>query len=177
MENVSRAHGCTELIVEVPEWREDLIQCVTSCGYEDKGGYISADGNLIKPTMILQFKKFLRKETEYPSSSILGESISPVAGLSTSLEEVSISDADTKSGVVEDCPQELLMEGIDELEISDLIRMATTGAKLCCDTDMQSANDGSSDSRPPPEMELLFQDMFRALHNEYSTDVSDLKTI
>lgn len=64
-ENIARGHGMDWLIIEVSQYREDIMDWVSECGYEDKGGHMwpsnkPCGSGLSKPCMLLEFQKDLR---------------------------------------------------------------------------------------------------------------------
>jgi hypothetical protein len=59
IESVVIGHGMPLLTVEVFQWQEKLMDWLSSCGYEEMGGYLSNDGSLLRPAMVLTYKKSL----------------------------------------------------------------------------------------------------------------------
>ena len=64
LENIVLGHNFNTIILEVSSWRTDLQEQLTSLGYKDCGGRIyDEEHSLLKPTMILEFRKDLYIES------------------------------------------------------------------------------------------------------------------
>ena len=56
---IVRSFGFTSLVIQIPQWRDDLQDWAASNGFEDCGGYEwpqETSQNLLKHTMILEYR-------------------------------------------------------------------------------------------------------------------------
>ena len=79
VEGIAIGLGVEVLIIELTQWREDLQSWASSCGYEDRGGYMLEQENLLMPTMVLEFQKNVRDldVTQQQRASLLSFNTTP----------------------------------------------------------------------------------------------------
>ena len=59
IESVVRSFGFSSLVLEIPQWREDMQDWAVLYGFEDKGGHewpVESQHMLTKHTMILEYQ-------------------------------------------------------------------------------------------------------------------------
>jgi hypothetical protein len=90
-ENIARGHGMEWLTIEVSQYRQDIMDWVSECGYEDNGGHMWPSNKpcgtgLSKPCMLLEFQKDLRIRNENDENSRMLFPISSSSNATTTTE-------------------------------------------------------------------------------------------
>lgn len=68
---IGKGHKCEDVVIEVAHWRENILDYLTRCGYEDKAGHESFDPEDTgkESTMIIEMRKSLQKSTPIPKGN------------------------------------------------------------------------------------------------------------
>lgn len=129
-ENVIKSHGLSKVVVEVLQWRQDRIDWLSLCGYDDFGGYLSDDPQLLKPTLVLQFQKIFNASAlplPHPSiQSIFDENVEQLsislegACLSTDFSHGEYEPSETMQGLMSDLFTALHKEAGEVAEHGDV---------------------------------------------------------
>ena len=62
IESTVRSFNVESIVMEVPQWREDVHEWLSRCGYVDTGGHEWPEADrhmLLKHTMVLEFQVFI----------------------------------------------------------------------------------------------------------------------
>lgn len=63
LEAVASSHGVEALCIQLTQWQEEWLDWIVTCGYEDRGGFLSDAPEYSLPTMVLQHWKNLRSKS------------------------------------------------------------------------------------------------------------------
>lgn len=156
VEIVCRSQGYTQLVYELPQWREDLHESLSRFGYTDNGGrcWPEEQSHMItKPTMILEFEKDLRipappSPPPPPCRLVQIDNISATENIEPT--SANVSDSASRSS-------ELLRE--------DLLEAVVGIDGSAVDAEEAAAASGND------IMSGLLKDLIGALHSEYDTPV------
>ena len=146
VETVCYNIGLRSCIVEAAQWRTDLEELFTSCGYEEASGHIwpeDSQHELTKPTMVLEYHKVFGAA----SSSVM-----TTAGMDSGmlLPTTEVEFVLTDEGVVGEDPAGDLVNQLTALNDLTIERTGTNDV---------ASKDGT--------MPALFESLFAALHAEY----------
>ena len=148
VETVAFNIGLRSCIIEAAQWRVDLEQLLTECGYMELSGHIWPEAQqhlLTKPTMILEYHKVF--DTSNSSSgnnnSSMGSMLMPMCSVE---EEVKVPEM--QSGTTESAA-----DIVNQLSELNNLSLSTSGE--------------NTGNLIHTEMPHLFESLFAALHVEY----------
>ncbi len=191
IEHIGFSHGLNKIIIEIPQWRHDMEEFLTSCEYVELSGHMYPEdkcSELLKPTMILEFHKNLNppeqkvnivtapehyfddtaEESEEYNDSDLLQAIESISITQNSLSNAGLVFDSADGGVTIDFDQ--FMSETDHTSDSTVDTTNTRTHKIAGEESVVSAIAAVAESTVEDNMEDLMDTLFKALHKTYDAE-------
>jgi hypothetical protein len=161
LENVVYSHNLNSIIIEAASWRTDVQELLVDAGYIDNGGHSYPSNQehfLLKPTMILEYSKELRREKLIVSSSAKNDISTAQSKSNSSSSTFDALPLDLMSNTLKE--QTHIIGASHNHMLDDLTwEVPDTNLPLFPNSEVGNIECGDN-------MEILMSKLFTALHSE-----------